>query len=445
MKIGVQVCALLALCASVASAQPSATAVVGRFKKSPVTEVKVINTTKEWDAKAQKYYWKVSLVKSQPVPPAEVDGLAGVTLLTHVVADYDLGSESPYWSGVTFTEYKGIDLPTPSAGDLSALLEQARGAQPMQFFRSTAGKIGLDRAWTDQPNPEWLNPKKLRFRAKMIFRQEVSNTEVGEIEAPIHVTLTRPSLNGDWAIDWIEQVVESQTELRRMPMSQAGAGAVTMTDAGPEAAAKAELARLKVPQAPKFVTGEALARDLIGMLHNLSRDQYKQYLAMAVTPGMRCSGCSHATNTNGARFVEMVLAAAYDGAGTFRSQYCMEPSGLADENGAIFWKNKDGSAESQIVYTKEAGTYWVTGMTLDVRKDAQTESKLAGVGCDDDRGPASGHSATWQAGDQVLVEENGTWYPSVVLKVRPGEYFIHYEGYSDSYDLWVGPERVKAR
>jgi hypothetical protein len=46
-------------------------------------------------------------------------------------------------------------------------------------------------------------------------------------------------------------------------------------------------------------------------------------------------------------------------------------------------------------------------------------------------------------GDKVLVEENGKWYPSTVLQVRTNEWFIHYEGYASSYDLWVGPSRIK--
>lgn len=445
MKFGMPLLAALAMSASLAAAQPSSNAIVTRFKKAPVTDVKVVNTTKEWDGKAQKYYWKVSLVKTQPVPPADVDGLSGVTLLTHVVADYDLGSESPYWSGVTFSEYKGIDLPTPSAAELTALLESARGADSMKFFRSSAGKIGLDRVWVDEPNAEWINPKQLRFRGKMRFRQEVSDLEVGEIEAPIGVTLVRAALKDAWKVDWIEQRVEEQTELRRMPKSEAGSTAVTMSDQGPEGAAKQEADRLHVPTPPGYATAEAMARDLVTMLHNLSRDQYKLYLAMVVSPSMRCDGCRHALSESGQRFVEMVLKAAYDGPGTFRAQYCMEPNSLADENGAIFWKNKEGSAESQIVYEKSGDGYAVTGMILDVAKDSAREKALSAIGCDDERGPASGERGSWQEGDKVLVEEDGTWYPSVVLKTKPGQFFIHYEGYADSYDTWVGPERVKAR
>ena len=48
-------------------------------------------------------------------------------------------------------------------------------------------------------------------------------------------------------------------------------------------------------------------------------------------------------------------------------------------------------------------------------------------------------------GDKVQVEENGKWYPATVLNTRPGEWFIHYDGYSSQYDLWVGPSRIKAQ
>jgi hypothetical protein len=53
-------------------------------------------------------------------------------------------------------------------------------------------------------------------------------------------------------------------------------------------------------------------------------------------------------------------------------------------------------------------------------------------------------AGNWQPDDKVEVEENGTWYPSTVLKAGDGKWFIHYDGYDPKYDLWVGPDRVRA-
>lgn len=440
-------CVVAAPCAR---AQPAPASVVAQFKKNGVTSVKVVNTTKEWDGKKQKYYWKVSLVKTQPVPPAEVDGVAGVTLETHVVADYDLGSSAPYWSGVTFAEYKGIDLPTPSAAELSEMLARAAAADPKRFFRSSAGKLGIDRIWTDEPRCEWINPKKLNFRARMQFRQEVSDTEVGRFDAPLTVTLVRAALKAPWAVDFASQEVEQQQELERMKKGEAGAGAVQMADQPAEARNRAEVERLRVPTPPQYASPEALAADFVVMLHSLSREQFQHYCAMILQPELRCDGCSVTPNPSGEKRCRAILETAYDGAGTFRDQFCREPQGMAVENGAVFFKNKRGGGESQIVFRKVGERYFLDGVTLRVSKDAGDSAALKAAECPagTTRGggsaaPAGGAAGAWKVGDHVMVEENGKWYPSVILKAEPGRYFIHYDGFAAKYDTWVGPERVR--
>lgn len=47
--------------------------------------------------------------------------------------------------------------------------------------------------------------------------------------------------------------------------------------------------------------------------------------------------------------------------------------------------------------------------------------------------------------DKVQVESNGSWYDAVILEVNEEdqEYFIHYEGWSDSWDEWVTIDRMK--
>jgi hypothetical protein len=49
------------------------------------------------------------------------------------------------------------------------------------------------------------------------------------------------------------------------------------------------------------------------------------------------------------------------------------------------------------------------------------------------------------AGDRVQVEWQGRWYPAVLVEQRGSDrWFIHYEGYEDSWDEEVGPDRIRA-
>lgn len=47
--------------------------------------------------------------------------------------------------------------------------------------------------------------------------------------------------------------------------------------------------------------------------------------------------------------------------------------------------------------------------------------------------------------EKVQVEHNGSWYDATILKVNAadGLYFITYDGWSDSWDEWVPPSRLK--
>lgn len=45
--------------------------------------------------------------------------------------------------------------------------------------------------------------------------------------------------------------------------------------------------------------------------------------------------------------------------------------------------------------------------------------------------------------EKVQIESNGAWYDGKILKVEGNKYFVTYEGWSDSWDEWVGIERLK--
>jgi len=52
---------------------------------------------------------------------------------------------------------------------------------------------------------------------------------------------------------------------------------------------------------------------------------------------------------------------------------------------------------------------------------------------------------TIEKGALVDVEWRGTWYLAVVLQRQGDRALIHYDGYDDSWDEWVGPDRLRKR
>lgn len=57
--------------------------------------------------------------------------------------------------------------------------------------------------------------------------------------------------------------------------------------------------------------------------------------------------------------------------------------------------------------------------------------------------PSAGHAALCNEGDSAQVLWKGSWYPATVLKAKPDSCYIHYKGYKDSWDEWVGPDRYR--
>ncbi|WKZ65065.1 MAG: agenet domain-containing protein [Flavobacteriales bacterium] len=45
--------------------------------------------------------------------------------------------------------------------------------------------------------------------------------------------------------------------------------------------------------------------------------------------------------------------------------------------------------------------------------------------------------------DPVEIDYQGTWYPGTVLKVEAEKYFVTYDGWDESWNEWVGKERLR--
>jgi len=57
---------------------------------------------------------------------------------------------------------------------------------------------------------------------------------------------------------------------------------------------------------------------------------------------------------------------------------------------------------------------------------------------------AVGFSATAQrAGDKIEIESSGTWYAGSIKKVEGDKYFVTYADWGESWDEWVGMDRIK--
>jgi len=52
---------------------------------------------------------------------------------------------------------------------------------------------------------------------------------------------------------------------------------------------------------------------------------------------------------------------------------------------------------------------------------------------------------SWKGGDAVDVEWEGKWYPAKVLRAKGDFALIHYDGFGDEWDEWVGDARIRAR
>jgi len=58
--------------------------------------------------------------------------------------------------------------------------------------------------------------------------------------------------------------------------------------------------------------------------------------------------------------------------------------------------------------------------------------------------PPIAAASTLQKGDPILIEWRGTWYSGRLLEQKDGKYFVGYDGYSSSWNEWIGPERVRS-
>lgn len=57
--------------------------------------------------------------------------------------------------------------------------------------------------------------------------------------------------------------------------------------------------------------------------------------------------------------------------------------------------------------------------------------------------PVTAAASKFKEADPVQILWKGSWYPAHVLKTKGDQLYIHYDGYDNSWDEWVGPDRYK--
>lgn len=92
---------------------------------------------------------------------------------------------------------------------------------------------------------------------------------------------------------------------------------------------------------------------------------------------------------------------------------------------------------------------WYRAKILEVKDDT---FKIHYVGWDDKYDEWVGEARTrpykpvqYEGGTKVEVEWKGKWYPSKVLQGRLGLHLIHYDGFTDVWDEWVSPQRIRRK
>lgn len=80
-----------------------------------------------------------------------------------------------------------------------------------------------------------------------------------------------------------------------------------------------------------------------------------------------------------------------------------------------------------------------------IHYDGYDDSWNEWVGADRIRvqGRAAPVGRVYRIGDIVEVQWKGRWYRASILAVKGDKVKIHYDGYDNSWDEWVGPGRIR--
>lgn len=432
-------------------AQPSSSAVIKRLTHAGVTKVEVVKTVKEWKDGKYIYVAYANVIKA--VAPEKVFGLKGVTLVIATMAYYDMGAAQPYQvlGSESNGEYRGINLPIPSNAELSKYATDLAQKNPGKFFMQAYSIVAVEKVSVINPKAEWLHPGKLKFEGTIVYVDRLTKETFQRLEAPCTMELHREALNAPWHLG--KANVETMQaryigNIIHAADAPQWANLPSLSDRVAENNNNVKIASLGFTAPPVFASGKELALHINEKLHSLSKEQFAEYMKLLLHSSLRQAGTTFTPNGNGQQLINDVVAKAYDGWGKYKDQYCSTPDKFETIGTTIYWYNKRHDRKSDVDAVKDGNTYAIEDLDIFLDKKQEDDAAFKAISCGT-IAPTSGLPATttvtFNKGDKVQVEENGKWYPATVLDTRPGEWFIHYDGYSSQYDLWVGPARIKAQ
>ena len=201
---------------------------------------------------------------------------------------------------------------------------------------------------------------------------------------------------------------------------------------------------------PVFNNPKDLALHVHNQLLNLGKEQFAEYIKMLLHSSLRQEGTSFTPNGNGQPMIDRTIATAYEGWGKYKDQYCPLPQKTEQIGSTIKWYNKRQDRYCSINAAKDGNTFAIDAINIFLDKKQEDDAVFKTIQCtapttvnnNTTTGSPSGNYS-FKKGDKVWVEENGKWYPATVLETKTNEWYIHYDGYSAKYDLWIGPERIK--
>jgi hypothetical protein len=112
--------------------------------------------------------------------------------------------------------------------------------------------------------------------------------------------------------------------------------------------------------------------------------------------------------------------------------------GAADANG-------DGrlTLDELLNYTKDK-TQAYAHLQLQAKQIPFQKGEFSGVWVLREVSRAAKADPTMKPGRQVQAEQNGAWWPAVIVEARAGKYLVHYNGWETSQDEWVPRERLRS-
>jgi RNA binding activity-knot of a chromodomain len=436
----------------VSVAQPSSATIIKRLTHAGVTKVEVVKTVKEWKEGKYIYVAYANVIKA--VAPEKVFGLKGVTLVIATMAYYDIGASQPYQvlGSESNGEYRGINLPIPSNAELTKYATDLAQKNPEKFFIQAYSIIAVEKITVTNPKAEWLHPGKLKFEGTMVYVDRLTKETFQRIQAPCTMELHREALNAPWHLGKAsaDRMQERYVgEIIHAADAPQWANLPSLSDRVAENTNTEKMVSMGFTAPPVFFSGQELALHINEKLHNLSKEQFAEYMKLLLHSSLRQAGTTSTPNGNGQKIIDEAVMRAYDGWGKYKDQYCPVPDKFESVGTTVYWYNKRYDRKCDVDAMKDGNTYAIGNIHIFLDKKQEDDAAFKAINCGvvapTTPGLPAATTTAFKKGDKVQVEENGKWYPATVLDTRPGEWFIHYEGYSSQYDLWVGSSRIKAQ